>query len=96
MRIDDVLSNYQQQGSALKTRIKPLRGRRKGPQTAALLFDSVDLATRSDTPDNPLEWLTEYIKRIPTELAVEKTEQSINQYESKVELLVNKLLFYSL
>lgn len=96
MRVGDILSNYQQQGASVRSQLRLNRRTRQAPQTAALLFDSVDFDEKSMAKIELPEWLVAYIKLIPPDLAFEKTEKAFNQTESKVELLINKIIFCSL
>jgi hypothetical protein len=96
MRIDDVITNYQRQGRSAQKR-KTLKNRiKQGVHTTALLYDTVDLDDKILPSIKAPEWLIAYIKLLPVDFVIEKTERSFFQNESKVEILINLLLFKSL
>jgi hypothetical protein len=97
MRIESVLTGYDQQNQKQNSAQRNYNRRgRVGVHSATLLYDSVDLHDTTDEVDMVPEWLAAYIKLIPDDLAVERTEKVLFHNDSKFEILVDLLLILSI
>ncbi len=89
MRIEEVMSGYNNAGGAPTAKRRRTRGR-TSRKRRPLVLDMIELSPSGRGDD--YEWLADYIDRLPAETVSERIRRSFDAGESKEELLVCKLL----